>query len=243
MKRLFPDMYDRPGNWMPAVAIGYWLFAFWFNPFWLPFVGDGFWDDPRTASWLDIVYHIINAVAIVAIFKNYALESFFNVQLDTKKFFKTVGVAALVMLALATELYLSPVPMVADAYPISEMSGIAVTPGLMVSAQPVFGTLCHVLITPIAVAGLFYVPVFAPMCCRKPWLGYVMVTLALAIPSAFDILWRGQVDMVIPLFLLNLPIHLIACWSYQKTDTVWAPIATLSIFNLFTSLMSIFFIV
>jgi len=241
MKRIFPEMNDRPDNWMPAVAIGYWLFAFWFNPFWLPFVGDGFWEDPRSASWLDIVYHAINAVAIIAMFKTYAVDSFLNVQLDTAKFFKTVGVALLAMLVVAVEMYLFPVPLAADAYPISEMAGIAVTPGLMVSAQPVFGTLCHVLLTPIAVVGLFYVPCFAPMCCRKTWLGYLVVTLALAIPSAFDILWRGEAQLQIPLFLLNLPIHLIACWSYQKADTVWAPLATLSVFNLITSLLTMLF--
>ena len=242
MKRLFPEMNDRPGNWMPAAALGYWLFAFWFNPFWLPFVGDGFWEDPQSASWLDIVYHIINAVAIVAMFKTYAVESFLNVQLDTKKFFKTVGVALLVMLTIALGLYFFPVPMAVDAYPISEMSGVAVTPGLLVSSQPVFGTLCHVLITPIAVVGLFYVPAFAPMCCRKTWLGYLMVIIALAIPTAFDILWRGQVELDIPLFLLNLPMHLVACWTYQKADTVWAPLATLAIFNLVTSVISIYLI-
>ena len=55
-----------------------------------------------------------------------------------------------------------------------------------------------------------------------------------------DILWRGDAQLQIPLFLLNLPIHLIACWSYQKADTVWAPLATLSIFNLVTSLLNIF---
>lgn len=238
MKRIFPEMNDRPERWLPAAALGFWLFAFWFDPFWLPFVGDGFWEDPKTAAWLDFAYHLINAVVMALIFRAYAVDSFLNVQLDTKKFFKTVGLASLVSVGLVFELYFLPLDFVVDAYPISEMSGVALTPGLMVGAQPLFGTLCHVVLTPIAVTGLFYVPVFAPMCCRKTWLGYLAVIIALAIPTAFNILWRGQADLVIPIFLLNLPIHLIACWSYQKADTVWAPIATLSVFNLVTSVIS-----
>ena len=101
-----------------------------------------------------------------------------------------------------------------------------------------FGTLCHTLITPIAVVGLFYVVGFAPMCCRKPWLGYLAVTILLMLPAAFDILWRGGAALVIATYILNLPMHLIACWSYQKADTVWAPLTVLSIFNLITSLVS-----
>ena len=170
-------------------------------------------------------------------YRTYAVESFLNVQMDTKKFFKTVGLASLVAVGIAVEMYLYPVEAVWDAYPMNE-STLLITPGLLVDTLPLYGTLCHVLITPIVVTGLFYVPVFAPMCCRKPWLGYVMVTLALLVPLVADIMYRDTLDVLGGMFLLQLPIHLIACWSYQKTDTVWAPIATLSIFNLFTSIFS-----
>ena len=126
-------------------------------------------------------------------------------------------------------------------FPISEFT-MNMVPGLLLADHPIVTILVFTLFSPFAVGGMFYAVGFAPLASRKPWLGYLMVTVALAIPSAFDILWRGQADMVIPLFLLNLPIHLIACWSYQKADTVWAPIATLSIFNLVTSILSMLFI-
>ena len=111
MKRIFPPMNDRPEKWMPAAGFGYWLFAFWFNPFWLPLIGDGFWN-AQSGPWLDIVYHAINAVAIVAMFKNYAWDSFLEVQLDPKKFFKTVGVALLLMLASLRYTALSAVDLI-----------------------------------------------------------------------------------------------------------------------------------
>ena len=240
MKRIFPPMNDRPEKWLPAAALGYWIFAFWFNPFWLPLIGAGFWDR-QSGPWLDIVYHAVNAVAVVAIFKGYARDSFLEVQLDPPKFLKTVGMALLLMLVLAVAMYFYPVYKVLNAYPICEM-GVAVAPGVMVENVPVVGTLCQVLLAPIAVVGLFYVVGFAPACCYKPWLGYLTVTLLLLLPPAFDILWRGDTDLVISTYLLQLPIHWIACWSYQKADTVWAPLATLSVFNLVTSLLDMLII-
>ena len=91
--------------------------------------------------------------------------------------------------------------------------------------------------------GLFYTVGFAPMCCRKPWLGYLMVTVLLLLPPAFDILWRGNGEYVITVFLLQLPMHLIACWAYQMADSVWAPLVTLASFNLITSLIDMAFVV
>jgi len=239
MKRIFPPMNDRPEAFMPFAAFGYWIFAFVLIPLFLPLIGDGLWSNLQIAPWLDFVYHAINALVMVGMFKAYFGDSFLNVQLDPGKFFKTVGVALLLMLILALELYFFPVPAAVDAYPISEM-GVAVSSGIMVEHLPVFGTLCHVLFTPVAVVGMFYTVGFAPMCCRKTWLGYLMVTFLLMLPAAFDIIWRGEAEYVVTTFLLHLPMHWIACWSYQKADTVWAPLATLSVFNLVTSLISMF---
>lgn len=240
MKRIFPPMNDRPEKWMPAAALAYWVFAFPLLPTFMALISDGLWGGREYNSWLDIVYHVINAGVMVAMFRSYAWDSLLNVQLDTKKFFKTVGVAALAMLALAWVLYNFPVRMVFNAYPINEMV-LSITAGPMVDELPVFGTLCHVLITPVAVVGLFYVPVFAPMCCRKTWLGYLALTVMLTIPTALDILWRGDAELTVPMLVLQMPMHWIACWTYQKADTVWAPIATLAIFNLGTSLLVLLF--
>lgn len=239
MKRLFPPMYDRPENFMPFAAFGYWIFAFVGIPLFLPLIGDGLWNNLKAASWLDFAYHTINALVVVGMFRTYFGESFLNVQMNPGKFFKTVGIALLLMLILPLVLQFGIGIYVVDAYPINEM-GVAVTSGVMVDNLPVFGTLCHTLLTPVAVVGLFYTVGFAPMCCRKTWLGYLVVTGLLMLPAAFDIIWRGDTELVVFVFLLQLPIHWIACWSYQKADTVWAPLATLSVFNLITSLLSMF---
>lgn len=238
MKRFFPVMNDDTEKGMHFALLAYWIFAFGVLPSWMPLIGDGFWDNHSMIAWFEIAYHVLNGLVIAFMLKAYLTDSFFNVQLDLKGFFKIVGLSAWVMLSLAAGLYYYFGNGMIDFYPISEMT-VALTSGYMVENQPVFGTICYSLFTPFAVVGLFYATGFAPVCRRSRWLGYVVVTVLMAVPCALDILWRGQAEHVIQAFVLQLPIHWIACWTYQKADTVWAPIATLVIFNLGTSLMAL----
>ena len=86
--------------------------------------------------------------------------------------------------------------------------------------------------TPLTVSCLLYGCVFAPMCVKKPWLAYV-VTIVLALAQKLMIFaCFHSYEEQIALFWLQLPMHLIACWSYQKTDTIWTPIAVHMIANL-----------
>ncbi|MBO5891792.1 MAG: hypothetical protein J6Q30_03665 [Oscillospiraceae bacterium] len=237
MKRFFPIMNDDTEKGMHFALLAYWIFAFGVMPSWMPLFGDGFWDNLPVISWFEIAYHVINGVVIVIMLKTYLKDSFLNVQLDPKGFLKTVGFSVLLMLAVAAGLRYCLGRGMTDIYPIKEMS-VALTSGLLVKQQPIFGTICLSLFTPFAVVGLFYVSIFAPVCRRNRWLGYVVVTVLMAVPCALDILWRGQASLIILIFILQLPMHWIACWTYQKADTVWAPILTLAIFNLGTSLMA-----
>ena len=237
MKRFFPIMNDDTEKGMHFALFAYWIFAFGVMPTWMPLFGDGFWDNLPVISWFEIAYHVINGVVIAIMLKTYLKDSFLNVQLDPKGFLKTVGFSVLAMLAVAAGLRYCLGRGMTDIYPIKEMS-VALTSGLLVKQQPIFGTICLSLFTPFAVVGLFYVSIFAPVCRRNRWLGYVVVTVLMAVPCALDILWRGQASLTILIFILQLPMHWIACWTYQKADTVWAPILTLAIFNLGTSLMA-----
>lgn len=234
MGSVFPPMNDRPEKWMPAVLVAYWILAFAVIPVWLPMITAGLWGSAQFNSWVDVIYHGVNAVVVAGILKDYALEALLEVQLDPKKFMKTVGTAVLMMVPIA--LFLVPDGYLGEVYPIQSMT-VAAAPGVMVQQLPVIGTLCNTVLAPISVTGLLYAAGFAPMCCRKTWLGYLALPVVLLGPVAFEILWRGLSDYVIPTYLLHLPMHFIACWSYQKADTVWAPVATLAIFNLLISIL------
>lgn len=238
MKRFFPIMNDEPEKGMHFALLAYWVFAFEVVPSWMPLIADGFWNPGAVLTWFEIAYHVLNAVVVVIMLRSYFVDSFLNVQLETKRFIKIVALSALLMLALAIELYFQFGGRMVNVYPINEKN-VSLTSGYLVELQPVFGTICSSLITPVSVVGLFYVSGFAPLCRRSRWLGYVVVTVLLALPCILDILWRGQSYLTIPAFVLQLPMHWIACWTYQNTDTVWAPIATLAIFNLGTSLLAL----
>ena len=236
MKRFFPSMHDRPEKWMPAALVAYWPLAFMVLPAILPLLATGLLEDNQVSAWIDIVYHAINAFVVVIMLRSYFVDSFLNVQLETRNFLITVGIALLMMLVLPLVLCLGLNIDVFSAYPIKEMNMLG-TAGFMVESLPLFGTLCHTLLTPITVVGLFYAAGFAPLSCRKGWLGYLVLPLMILIPNMLDAWARGYMGFWLANFLLQLPIHWIACWSYQKTDTVWAPLVTLSAFNLLTSLL------
>ena len=238
MKRFFPIMNDEPEKGMHFALLAYWVFAFGVMPSWMPLFGDGYWNNIPVISWFEIIYHVLNGLVMVFMLKTYLADSFLNVQLDPKGFLKIVGLSALVMLVLAAGLHSFYGYVMVDFYPISEMV-VAVTAGYLVEVQPIFGTICLSLFTPFAVVGLFYATGFAPVCRRNRWLGYLVVTLVLAVPCALDILWRGDAVRVFTAFALQLPMHWIACWTYQKADTIWAPITTLALFNLGASLLGV----
>ena len=236
VKRIFPEMDDRPDKGMFMAVILYGFMAFILLPVVLVLLGADMWNDRSATVWLEVVYHLLNAALAAAMFKSYLGDSFFNVQLFTKRFLKTVAIATLIMLSLALELQLGLGVPVLNAYPINELP-IAMVSGLAVREQPIVGTLCYTLAAPFGVACLFYATGFAPFCCKKPWLGYLIIPFVVAIPIALDVNWRGGAEWAIPTYLLQLPIHLVACWSYQKADTIWAPITCLTIFNLATSIL------
>ena len=237
MNRFFPIMTDEPEKGMHFAVLAYWIFGLALLPLWLPWLGGGWWEDLPIISWFEIGYHVLNAGVIIGVLKTYFADSFLNVQVATKKFIGTVVISAVVMLALAVEIYFWLGSMAIDAYPINEKH-VALTSGLLVETRPLFGTICNSLIAPVAVVGLFYVTGFAPVGRHHSWLGYVVVSVVLALPFLFDIFWREAPVLNTMVYLLQLPMHWIACHTYQKADTVWAPVATLALFNLGTSVLA-----
>ena len=243
MKRLFPEMTNCLNGGFIFCILAYWVLAFVLFPFLLPVLAYGSWDDMRIVPWFEFAYHLINGLVLAQILKEALSDGILEIQIVKKNFFGTVfaafGAMILYVLAVAQPLcYFLDIPYLVDVFPISEM-GIAVTPGLMVMHIPVPAILCLSLATPFALAGMFYATGFAPVCCRIKWLGYLTVAVLLLLPAGFDILWRGDAHFVLLEYALQLPVHLIACWSYQKTDNIWTPIGSLALFNLATSLLCV----
>ncbi len=244
MKKLFPNMMDRPSNGSVFGIFAYWLFGFVVFPFAMPLLAVGSWDDHKLLTWIEIAYYLINFGVVTMMMKSYLSDSFFTVKIKTAKFIKTVFLTYALMIAAvlmcgASYMFVSGNMLnLLSIFPMSEFA-VLISPDYMVASNPIFGILCLTVLSPVTISGLFYAGGFAPVCCRKPWLAYIVVSLLLLLITGFDIFWRDGVEYSLALFAFRLPVHLLACWGYQKTDTVWTPIASLALFNLSAALLSV----
>ena len=122
-----------------------------------------------------------------------------------------------------------------ECLPVVEMF-VSHTPLFLIELQPIIGAITLSVFAPISICALFYCFGFAPICCRKPWLAYLGIAIITLIPPIINILWRGGAELVLSGYLIQLPIHLLLCWSYQKTDNVWTPLISLVVINLLASI-------
>ena len=90
MKKLFPVMYDCPEKTMYIAGAIYCVIGFITFPFLTLFFAQGYQDDVAI-SWFEIVYHVVNFLAVMWIFRTYLKDSFFNVRYNLKPFLIVSG--------------------------------------------------------------------------------------------------------------------------------------------------------
>ncbi len=239
MNKIFPPMYSKPEKIQLFALIPCWIWVFVLVPMFMPFVGLGVWDQEEISVWLEVVYHVINGVVIMLVIGGYLKDEWFMVTTDARHYLKHVLLTVVLMigaeLALMGALHLCGINYVytLECLPVAEMS-VIYTPRFLVILEPVFGAIVLSVFAPISICGLFYCFAFAPICNKKPWLAYLCVAVILLIPPVIDILWR---DEAVFYYIAQLPIHLLACWSYQKTDNLWTPMVSIAVFNLIASVV------
>lgn len=243
MKKLFPDMYNRISGGHIFCLVAYCFFGLVLLPGALPWIADGYHSNDLVLSWLEMIGHAINSVVIILILREYLKDGLLDLRFALKSTLCTALIAVVLMLVwlwIAPDVIARFEPnllyMSLDAFPLA-LPATLMTSGYIVTANPLFGTLLMTLLVPFSVCGLYYATSFAPLCCKKPVLGYLCVAAALLLATLFDykFLWSEEVLFQ---FLVTLPVHLLACWTYQKTDNIWTPIITLGMFNLAASLFN-----
>lgn len=245
MHKYFPTMLDRPETPQIIGSVFYSVIAFFSLPFILLLFMQGSFDDPTVLSIIEIIYHVINFVVAISIFRGYLADSFINVQADTKGFRSTVQLCAAAMFVfsyIVGVLFTSETEYILNVaafgtLPLAEMELFTLSGNLIVM-NPIFGTICMVVLVPFTTSCLYYATAFAPVCNNKPWLAYIVVAAFLAFPRICNAMtyWDPTEELV--LYLTQLPLHLISCWAYQKTDTIWTPIATHAAVNLLTCVLT-----
>ena len=235
-------MTSKPETIQIFAIIPCWLWVFVLLPMFMPFLGLGLWEQWELSVWLEIGYHVANGILMLVIIFSYLKEEWFMVTTDVSHYLKhvmlTVGLIAGAELLLLGTLFICGVNIddMLECLPIVEMS-VSHTPLFTVELQPIYGTIALSVFAPISICALFYCLGFAPICYHKPWLAYLCVAAITLIPPVIDILWRGDAAFVLGGYLVQLPVHLLACWSYQKTDNVWTPLLSLVITNLLASIV------
>lgn len=238
MHELFPEMVERPDNGRIAASAIYWPICYILIPFVTTILVLGPYLDPSIITAVDVGYYVLNAIIMISLFFEYIKDSLLTVQINGKGFFKTTGIAAGIMAFLALSIiavsFRSGNLAALSLFPITETS-VLTYPAILIANRPILGLLCSVVLNPFTVSCMFYATVFAPISCSHPKLAYLFMALALMIPRAFNMWWLEVFEVELWTYFVQLPFHMLACWSYQKTDSILAPIISLSIVNLVSS--------
>lgn len=202
--------------------------------------------DARVMSWVEIGYHLLNFLVVISLYRQYLADSVFEARLDWKRIAEFVAICAILIVGFYVAL-VQVYPLFAgreldlvlwSMLPVTEMD-LFWTSGSVVATYPLWGTLCMVLVVPFVTVLIYYASFFASICCDRPWLAYVVVALVTALPRIANAVtfWPPSEEMI--LYFTHLPIHLLSCWAFQKTDNVWTPIALHMTINLVSSLLII----
>ena len=248
MSEMFPMMIERPEDRTIVSGFVYWPFAFLVFPFLTLILSIGA-QDPEYVCWMEIIYHVCNGVVVLPMFASYLKDAFLTVQLQPKRVAGIAAVCAAVIVVLKLTVWalgaLSGSMLFFEAAAgsliTSEMDLLFYSSAVL-DIQPLWGGLIFVLVAPFVTSCLYYACGFATIGVNRPKLAYLVMAGLLLIPRllmAFC-LWPIQEEMA--LYLIQLPVHLIACWAYQKTDTIWTPILVHFFSNLATTLLVLYFI-
>lgn len=241
MSDLFPPMTESlEGKQIGGVFV-YWFVALMLAPFVMQPLALSFFSSDIIV-WIEIIYCVLNVVALALILREYLADAFMDVQIGLKHIIGTAAIALGLMSAwtvLVWQFQLFLPFSVLDVFPMTPCN-IILTPVSTAITSPFLGTLSLTLLAPFCICCMFYAPGFSPLCATRPWAGYLAMAGVVLIASFFDIYWPLGIVNTLIVFLLRLPVHLFACWSYQKTDNIWTPMFALAGFNLLTSVTGIF---
>ncbi len=190
-----------------------------------------FGDTLYVRSWVDIVFHIVNFCIAIFPFRDHLKDCRLMLMVDRTLVFQilaAVGISLFYFIGLYVVSVYSQLDFLAYlpdyALPLTELDYLIFASSLVIE-NPIFGTLTLAIFPPVTVACLLYLSVFAPLCDSKPVLAYLAVAAVSALPFLGLLIYGADILTELIFFLSRLPIHLLACWLFKKTDTIFAPIA------------------
>jgi hypothetical protein len=234
MERNFTTLMEKPENGNVIASLIYEFLAFYTLPFLLLLAFNGTYKSNDTAALMEILYHAVNFSVAVFIYREYLTDTFADIRYQYKKLLKasaqSIELILLISLVLFFSLGFGNMLAAHGSLPLAEVD-LLVLPSSIILSRPLLGVICMVVLTPVAISCLFYGTVFAPICYTRPVLAYLAMALFLAFPRYCNAATFWEASSQWTLYFTQLPVHLLACRSYQKADSIWAPILTLSAVN------------
>lgn len=246
VEKHFPLMMNSPEKGAGFAAFAYGVVCFFVAPYWILMFMHQMINKADLMCWWEIGYHVLNFIVLVSLYRQYLADSVFEAKLDWKRIGEIVAICAILIVGFYIAL-VRLFPLIAgrellialgNMLPMTEMD-LFRSSGSVVAAFPLWGTVCMVLVTPFVTVLFYYASGFATFCRDRVWLAYLMVAFVTALPRIANAVtvWAPGDQMI--LYFARLPIHLLSCWSFQKTDNVWTPIALHMVINLVACLLII----
>lgn len=234
MKEMFPAMVYRPESRKIAATFLCWVFSFVVVPFLMPVA---LYVVPQKSigyAWIELVFHLVNCVFMVRIHWDYLGDAWTELKVKWRECRIVIAVCAAVILAISNLLAwaLGSVHLL-YAVPVTEAQ-LLMFPADLMYFLPVPGFLCHVVIAPLTVSCMVYAVCFAPgASSRHPWVGYLLLVILAVVPRLASTTF-SYVEMryLLSWYAVQLPVHLICCWAFQKTDNVLVPAIILALVNM-----------
>ena len=100
MRKKLPVLLDRPETQVVGVTAIYSVICFFSLPFILLLMLGGFEDNIVVISWFEIIFHVLNFVVMVGLFKDYLYEAMDNLRIHKKEVIRTILIAMGLMLVV-----------------------------------------------------------------------------------------------------------------------------------------------
>ena len=249
MDKLFPEMFEKPDSQAIGAGLAYIVAGFLILPFFLTIFGLALFPTEYSQSWLEVAFHGLSFFICIRAFQDHLTECWNNLRGKKTSFVLTtaLGILACCVLWIGYALFTpyDGMGLFAMFYslPIVEKN-LVIYPLTILAEIPIPGLLCASVLTPVAVSCLYYGTAFAPACYTKPWLGYVLVTLLIALPRLLGcLIFRWDNAMELYTLAAQMPMHWVCCYCYERTDNIWSPILIHGVTNLLGSGIVIIFLI
>ena len=220
------ELFCGLGCWA-VYLVGMGLLARWL----LPLLGVDLHSE-KGWSLAQVIILTADFVVVAAVFCRFLWRSFAPLKGNVKRLLLTVlyGFAAYWVLMCLVSAIVTSVSLGMDVTPDSS-NNAAIRTALTNYRVPM--AICTVLLAPVTEECLVRGALFAPLCRRKPWLAYVVTSVLFSLLHIVQHYEAGQA--LLPYFLTfleYLPAGLVLGWAYQRTRSVWGPIALHCVINL-----------